>query len=911
MKGSGKVIAIIILGLLMLGAVPVQQARAAPGYSERLQVDIAGDSALWYMTFSGVNGSSKLAAFESTPGLSWYNVTAIDTAAWISDYQVFGPNGYNLIPVPFIPSHGAFLTVGSDSFADAVSAASALDSYLTTAFVSYSNATYPSGAGNFTFYSPLSFDSVVPKTLLTLMPSEEGGFANAIFASSFEGSNSPMVVLEGVASSGGFEHTLVVGSIYRGALTTKDAPSLLKYFGNSSITYLQAAKDSTSSVIQVRALDGLMSSKDAAVVKDDNSTFSSSYTLSVPAGEKIYSLNATVVEQAPYLMAYRSVYPAVLFPGDNISVTDTLTDISKYPVKIQDFTDDWWQQPEFAGLFRLVSNTTFPTSIANSSTVTPVYVLQYVGSATEKLTIPPTAIHFTYTVSSAKFQGSSSLNPVPLSLGSANAVVFTYVKMPTSVSLTVGESVNATVVATNEGTLAASSVTVAGESVPGLAAEGGSADVNVTISASGLAGFDRSGKYSVTYASPLNPSQILNVSTNSVDLQFAQTSMKIAFPELTLSESTSQSSTGAPTLVLNFTATNGGSEGLLSYKAEGSLPTGLACGATKGKGMTCSDGKFELSYASIATGKTETAQITVDVSDQQNYVLPPVPFSAVSSGYVLGGSSNALAVPLGLVATKQFALDSMFPGMTSGVNITVRNLGPYSVYNATIGSVYDSFDTLVSKSIDSATFPSIAPGQNKSVSYSVNSSAVFGRLASANVSEGFYFAGTLFSIEAPGPYVEVYKPLMANLTESPASPTEGKSFVVDIKITNPSGLEVSDVKFKLPFASGTTFSAASNLIISGRSVTVSNSTLGPHGVLTASVDVTATSGTSVEFSSGSLTFTYDGFSLKGSLPPGGIAVGENVTVRYLIPIALVIIALLAVTFYVRRMAFPTSPASQR
>jgi len=110
-------------------------------YSEKLNVFIAGSNALWYLSFSGVNGSSKLSALESTPGLAWYNVTAIRTNGWKSDFQIFGSEGYNLLPVPFIPSQALFLTVGSDSYADASAAASALGSYMLTSFVSCSTYT--------------------------------------------------------------------------------------------------------------------------------------------------------------------------------------------------------------------------------------------------------------------------------------------------------------------------------------------------------------------------------------------------------------------------------------------------------------------------------------------------------------------------------------------------------------------------------------------------------------------------------------------------------------------------------------------------------------------------------------------------------------------------------------------------
>jgi len=117
-----------------------------------------------------VNGSGSLSAFESTPGLASYNVTAIKTVGWASDFQVFGPRGYNLLPVPFIPLQGLFLTLGSDSFSHASASAAALDPYLLTSFTSYSN-----GTGSFVFYSPVSFNDLVPTPCCTSSPPPRAG----------------------------------------------------------------------------------------------------------------------------------------------------------------------------------------------------------------------------------------------------------------------------------------------------------------------------------------------------------------------------------------------------------------------------------------------------------------------------------------------------------------------------------------------------------------------------------------------------------------------------------------------------------------------------------------------------------------------------------------------------------------
>ena len=914
MRGSVKTVSLAVLALLLMGAVPAPVATAQVAYSQRLSVDIAGDSALWYMTFAGINGSSTLSALESTPGLVWYNITAVDTAGWKSAYQLFGPSGYNLIPVPFLPSEGVFLTVGSNSFASASSAAAALDSYLLTAFVSYSNST-GSSVENYTFYSPLSFADVVPKTLLTFVPSEDGGFASAVNVTSLATSGSPIVVLEGVKSSSGFEHSLVIGSIYSTALTSKNEPNVLKYFG-TSISYIEAGKFSSSSAIDVRVLDGLISSKDDdAKVVNDTSTFSSSYVLSLKQDEEVKALNATIMQQPIGLLAYRTVSQAVLFHGDNMSVTVTMTDLSSSSgIKILNFTDGWWQTPKYRGLFKLVSNVTsiFPTTIAAGDTETPVYFLEYVGNATERIVIPPSVISYTFTQDGATFQGRAVLNPVPISLGESGADVFSYATFNSASdsSGSVGDLLNMTVTAVNEGNVPATA-TIAGKALPGLAANGGKATANETLAAQSLTDFDQAAEYSVKYESPLDPSVVYNATTNAVTSYFSQTSMPIGFPSLSVTEYVGPLATGGAKLVLTFSAANEGTVKVTSFTAEGVLPAGLGCGTAAGNGITCSSGRVQLAYSSIPKNSSETARLVYDMSTARNFIIGPMSFTAESAGITLRGFSSAVAVPTGLVTTKRFEVPDVFQGMTSGVNMTVSNAGPFTVYNATIGSSSDSFDRLVSGSVGSQTYAALSPGAVKNFSYSVSATSGSGGVAPSNATSEFYFGGVLFQIQNPVPDETVFKPLSVSVSTAPASPIEGKAFKVSVEITNPSNVTVSDVTFILPLGKAPSLSQLTGLTAPGGTLTVYNATLSPRGDLTASVEVVAGSGTSVNFDSASLTFSYGGQTLKGTLPSGGISVGENVTTRYLIPIALVFLAMLATSYYVRRRASPTGATSRR
>jgi NADH:ubiquinone oxidoreductase subunit 6 (subunit J) len=95
-------------------------------------------------------------------------------------------------------------------------------------------------------------------------------------------------------------------------------------------------------------------------------------------------------------------------------------------------------------------------------------------------------------------------------------------------------------------------------------------------------------------------------------------------------------------------------------------------------------------------------------------------------------------------------------------------------------------------------------------------------------------------------------------------------------------------------------------------LTVSSGTLAAHSTATAKVGAVASSGITVPFQNAKLTFSYAGSTVNGIVPTNsGIAIGEDITTRYLIPMAFVLLVLLFAAYYIRRMAVPSVPASQK
>ena len=908
MKRS-RLLAVFVVALMIFAAVPVQVVHGQGAYTEKLNVFVAGSDALWYFAFGGVNGSSRLSQLESTPGLSWYNVTAIKATTWSSDFQVFGRNGYNILPVPFVPTQGMFLSVGSDSFSDASAAAGALDAFLLTHFVSLSN-----GTGTYSFYSPLSFDALVPSTFLQFLPSSEHGFSGAISSTGFASTSSPFVVLEGRASASGFDHGLVVGSISSSALASSGKPNLLQYYG-STITSLSASAHSSSSVIQFRFLDAEVKSSDSGAVVNNSPQVSGSYTLNLAPGKRVTSVNTTSVEQPAILMATRDVDVGVLRKGDNVSITLGFKNLSPtLRITNMSFTDDWWNK---TGDFKFVGgDESAPASgIAAGASVTPVYRLQYIGTTSGSITIPASVVRYAYLVGSVKFEGTAVLNPIRLSLGADDAVVYAKVSPVGGLGKSIGATQSLNVTVTNVGTLPASSVLVAGHSIAGLAAKsggspGGTSTVTLTETANGLLGINLTKSYPVTYQDPGGSS--LNVTTNVLSYIFSHISIELGYPTLNVVAEVSTRANQVNNATLTFSTFNLGPVKMTNFVANGDLPPGLGCGAVSGTGLSCSGGRVTISYPVLNASSNVNSYMKYNLTTPLNYLLGPLNFSAMTGAFNVSGRSNPAAIPGGILLSKIFTPSQLFGGMSSVVKVTAANSGPLPLYNVSVGSTADSFDTLASSGTLSKATASIGAGANATLSYDVTASATYGNLTGTPVSAAFYFGGTAFSVKGATPRVEIYQPLTVSISTTPSTPEEGKNFTISVTITNPSGVSVSNVQFTLPLPSGLGLSNVQGASVSAGTLTFALGGLAAHAKATATAAAVASSGITIPFDKAKLSFSYAGNTIKGIVPSGsGIAIAEDVTTRYLLPTALVLLVLLFTAYYVRKKAAPNVPASPK
>jgi hypothetical protein len=885
--------------------IPFGAAAPLSSYSEKLTIYTAGSSAFWYVRLNGVNATNAVAQADASTTLTGYAITAVKTIAWVSDFQVFGPAGYNLLKLPFIPDQGLFLTVNASTYQSASSVAMTFDQYLGAAFSSLSNRT-----GTFTFFSPLSFGTVVPQTLLALVPRNSSGFAALAKASSFAGLPSPFVTLTSQKTSSGFTHSLAFGSARSGVFDQSGALQLLSLF-TPTTSFKQEEKFTDSSTIVVHSLDGLISSNDRATVTDNRANFSGYYSYSVPQKARINKLNLTVLELPAVAVGTRILDKGAVNPGDSISVTLNVKNVAN--LTIQNFTasDNWWQTlPNIFQLTNGQSNFTIP-SISPGSSASRTYVLKVNSAGRGQILVPPLAGHFSYKFGSGTFDGSTSFNPLELLIGQVGPSISITTSPDSFSGKPIGAAENLVVTVTNFGNSPALNLRLGNFTSPSLAQGGQTWVLSIPVQVAGLTHTNISRTFGVTWQT--SGGQVQNTTSNLSNLVFSHSAMVLGYGRTTLNGTLTYSSPSAANLTLKYSTVNNGEALVKSFVGVETLPAGLGCGKVTGTNASCSNGVLTLSYTGVKAGTPISASVSYILKQAKNFVIPPANFNYTSGRISFGGSSGAFAVPAGLLFQKSLNPSPVIQGMQSRLTLSASNLGPFAFYNATLYALPDSFDSLPStQPATQKFFPVIRTGNSVSLNFSVNINP--GQVGNRSLSPAgaqFLFAGTRFSLLVPQATTLIYLPVQVTMPTSPSSPIEGNTFNVILSISNRAGVDVTNVQLTLPFPTGVQVVRAINASAANGVLRANINRLPAMSLYKANITLKANAGLSFGLPGGSITFSYAGTQIRGVLASQGVTVSEDVLTRYTLPVLVAILAILATTLIVRRRVSTISPASQR
>jgi len=894
MKARETFVLALVISLALVPVLVSVPVRAQGQYNERLDVYVAGSSAYWLMDLNRLNSTvSGLSSAEATAGLSSYRLLAFSAQAATSDMQVFGVDGYNLLDVPSLPSQGLFLMANASS----TSAASPLVSFFSTRFAT--TFTLISAVGSsYVYYAPVDFAGVAAPVLYRLVPTTMKGFASFLTEGTFSGLVMPSIGLTGVNNGSGFSHTITIGAAASSVINSTGSISVPQILSEAS-GVLTASSSASSSVVMIHALDGVIKSSDKATVTNNPSNLSGTYKLTAVPGAKV-KVNATIASQPQTAIAYREFDRSTLSSGQSVAVTIVVKNTASSG-SLQNFTinDNWWQS--FPSVFQFQSgnySVTIPSIVAGSN-VTESYVLKVISSTSQQITVPAATASFQYLLSSTSYRGDVTLNQAVLQVNNVGPAVDVSARATVSSGVPLGTQGNFTVTLINGGNSPALNVKVGGTTISSLA-QGATQTVSIPVTLSGLVQTNFTETIPVQFTN--SAQQTVTISSNSVSLVMSHSGMAVPYVQLSTSDTLTGSGLASRLLNVTYSFVNAGTGTAGAVVSTQTLPAGVVCKAVSGTGGVCGTGTFTATIAKLAPQGTQAYPVELTFS-ADNFVVAPSAITVSYEGATLHAFGGAYVIPAGVEIAKSFGPNAGFPGMTSSVTLGIVNAGSTPVYNATLISSQDTFDSLQSGATTYKTYSTLAPQQSESFNYTVAlSSGFIGNETSTPASVTLVLGGLTAGFTSPTVNVDIYKPVTVSLSTSPSAPEENHQFTLSVTFTNSAGVAVTDATYSFTIPSGLTVVSGGQL--SGRTVSVSSPSLGPHSNQTVVVTLSASAGVTIDTSSSHVTFQYQGSSVFGIAPKQTITVAVDVTTRYTLPIIVAVLIALAGLVYMRRRINP-------
>ncbi len=895
----------LIASVFILPALSISHAASPSGYSENLNVYVAGSSALWSLNFQGANSTQTTTQVESLSGLTSYVLTAAKTSNALSDFQVFSHDGYRVVDLPFMPDRGIFLAVRADTSATSDRVASLFDDYLKTRFAQVSS----TGSAT-TYFSPIDFNNIAVPTLFKLIPSGANGFTSIVTESEFLKLLAPQIVLSGVRGSSGFVRTISLSAM-DSPVTQADGKLLLTTMlglGNGSIVSSPVAGTST---VDVHVLDGFVASGDSAQVVNNPANLSGRYSFSAPLGHKI-SPNVTVVQEMPVVSAIRILDRGSAQQGDTISITLTLKNTAVTGTAQNIVVDDnWWRA--YPGVFQLSrGNSSFRVGLLGAGQdYTNTYVLTVSTSNKSELTIPPAVSSFNFTAGSRIFQGRAVFNRAQIRLNDVGPAVSISATTDRRSGSPLGVLTHFFVTVTNSGNGPALNVRIQNFTLPSLAQSGGTKTFNFTLGYNSLADRNVSRAFNVEWQTPGGKTESLT--SNTATVLFSHSNMDVPYIVASANATIPQLTGSVRSVNVTYEFRDRGGVNASAVHGAVTLPSGISCAAQNFTATKCSGDNLTIDYAAVNSKFPSIAIASLNLSRADNYVLLPMSLTTNFMNMTLHSWSSPVVLPFGLKVSKIFSPSPLFPSMSSRVTVTVTNVGTSNLYDASVTSPDDAFDLLpVGATINTKVFTLVVPQGQYAFNYTVtikNSGA--GNSSVSPVVVSMIFAGLPQNILFAQPALQILPPLSFTMTASPKTPVEGNAFSAQLVFTNPGPVSVDGVHVVIPLPPGLeVINPPAGVSVSDKSLIVDRASLSPRSTYAVNLSLRANTGLALDLSKAKLSFSYLGSTVSGSVPSGSITVNEDVTARYVEPIVLALFVLLLFLIVIKRTVPSPPPAPQ-
>lgn len=845
---------------------------SSTNYSENLSVYLTASASLWQVNLSG--GNISVSSVNIPQSVSGFSITLTHYTVWQSQYELFTHYGFDLLGQSEPYPNGALLIINGSSSGDAQQLADSLSQRFALAFEQIS-----STSNSFTFFSPVSFATEMHVYFWKLIPQSAGGFASMISESQFESNSFNYYQLSYSSST----YSVKFGSITSLSTTNFSLYGQLNLL-LSSYNYSKVAQSST---IGIHVLGGLINNASIPFVNHplnfsasiETSSTSSNGTGAIP------DVKASLDFSFPSIIAYRQVTPS-LTPShaSNVSVTIFVQNTGGATAQNVNVNDSWIYS-QTSNFQLTVSHPYGEQTLAPGQTMTVAYAFSVLAT-TGTFQIPASPVSYQFTVANNTMTGQALLNPETIVVGGANTPMLEATENLNSGSLQIGQAYPVNITVTNKGSGSAFNLQSGGATRQNLAS-GDTWTFTVNASSSSLRQISKDVSFPVTWQDAAGKNH--STTTNTISVLLSLTSPRS--PVVSISKNVGQVKSGSLNITLSISNNSPFGEG--GIMVQDVVPTGLSFVKSYNSSITSfSNGAVNANISSLISQTTKTLVYELNVNNpNENYVFLPASVSIPWAGNSITHYSSGYGLPLGVVATKIFTPNKGFVGTNVSVSIGIVNHGSLPIYQVSLNSTHDSFLKITSS--NSAFQPILTQGKQANATLSANFVGSPGLYNSSAAAATFMFAGSNRSASSNVVQVEVYQLPIANLTYSAAKIEERHNINVIVTLTNPSNVTLNQVSYSLGIPKGLKVQGSSNFTLPS---------LGPNANHTEKFVVYTNQPESYTFNTGKLSFYYQGHQLDGVSGTLTLNIGDDLTVRYVIPGLIALLIAIGTIVYVRRLA---------
>lgn len=856
---------------------------ASSPYTENLSLYTTSSETLWLVNLSG--GNITVSSVSVPSSVSSYSITLTQYSTWAPAYEVFTKYGFGYLGSIEPSANGAVLEINGSSQSDATQLANSLSQRFGLVFTPVSI----SSVSDYTFWSPISYATVMHVYFYPLIPQSANGFASMFPESSLEGND--LNYFKVSYSSSSSTYSLSYGGL--AALSSATSFSLYSQLSLSgSYNYSSVASSST---IDIHVLGGLVSSSNATFVNNNSNLsalISASAATATNHSNAVPNINASLDFSFPTILAYRQITPTLTpTQGQNVSVTIYVSNVSPSGTPNAnnvDLNDSWvYQNSNLVNL--TVGQTGKIANLTAGSTETIAYAFTVLAS-NGTIQVPATPVTYQFVSAANKtVTATAYLNPVTIEIGATNEPLLEATETLPSGTISAGQTFSVNVSITNKGSgpainLASGTLTKANLpagatwSFLSNASSGGLTSTNSTVS------------YSVTWSDASGRS--LNTSTNTMSAVFSFGSPGTPAAYVLKSVQLSNSSTSAN---VTLTVFNGSPNEVSNLTIEDGIPSGMAFDQSFNTSSIHTSGSLvSVNISSLAGSTNESFVYALNVtSPTENIIFPPANISASWNNETIVRYSGGYGLPLGVQATKLVSPDEGFQGTNVTVSLGLINKGTLPVYYASLSNINDSFIQITSSG-NTSTQTMLSGGQSITQSLGGYLTGTQGAYNTSSAMGSFLFAGSNQTASSNTTSITVYSLPTANITFTGPKVEEDHDIQVVENITNPSNVQIDNVTYSVVIPKGLN-------IVGGASPNFHVDSIGPNQSAINTFTVTTNQPNQYILQQGNLTFYYQNHLVKGNSSQTVVDINDDITLRYAIPIFVGLIIVVGTIFYIRKL----------